>query len=188
MKKHLVHIFCLLSMLLHVWIAQLHASEVMESSHTRVLIREHPKTGRPYVSIVPERPEISPDPFQNLRTRFTRPDYRMLDPKVKPGEIPYDGPYSSSTKVYLFAASLATLGTVGGAVGLAVLPASTGGAASGAGAYLTSGAAIAVGTAAGAQAAMRGNSKQDDFTQISKSQDTLTSSEESESNRLAARH
>ena len=188
MKKHLVRIFWLVLMLTQSWLVELQASEVIEDSHTRVLVREHPRTGRPYVSIVPETPENLPDPFQALHTRFSRPDYRMLDPKVKSGEIPYDGPYSSSTKVYVFAASLATLGTVGGAVGMAVLPASTGGAVSGGSAYLASGGAVIAGTVAGTYAAMGGNSKQDDFTQIAKSQDTLTSSEESESNRRAEQH
>ena len=181
MKERSILMVWLMAMLIHSWTWPLYASEVIEESHARVLVREHPKTGKPYVSIVPGGLESPPDPFQNLRTRLNRPDYRMLDPKVKSGTIPYDGPYSSSAKVYIFAASLATLGTVGGAVGMAVLPASTGGAASGGGAYLASGAAVAVGAAAGTHAMTAGNSKQDDFTQIAKSQETLTSSTESES-------
>ncbi|MBI4372387.1 MAG: hypothetical protein HY585_01515, partial [Candidatus Omnitrophica bacterium] len=100
-------------------------------------------------------------------------DYRMLDPKIKSGEIPYEGPYSSSKKVYLFAASLATLGVAGGAVGMAVAPAAAAGsAASGGGAYLAGAGAIAGSATAVTviKAQPDPDPNQDDFTQISKSE------------------
>lgn len=159
-------IFCLT---LNYVVTPLHASEVIQGTHTRVIVREHPKTGKPYVSII--SPDINPaeDPFTKQRAAYSRPDYRMLDPRMKSGEIPYDGPYSSSKKVYIFAATLATLGTVGGAIGLATVPLASGGAAAGGGAYLAAGGAVVAGTATGAVIANKSNPQNDDFTQISKS-------------------
>ena len=146
----------------------LNASEVIQETQTKVIVREHPKTGRPYVSITPLGAEFR-DPFERQRTNLRRPDYRMLDPKVKDGEIPYDGPYQDSKKVYIFAATLATLGTAGGVIGLTMIPASAGGAASGAGAYLASGGAIAGGTTAALLGTTKSNPEQDDVIQTSKS-------------------
>jgi len=126
------------------------ASEVIKEADTSVVVREHPKTGRPYVSIVPA--DIPPDPFSGQK-KYSRPDYRMLDPKVKSGRIPYGGPYSDRTKIYVFAASLAALGTASGALVMAAAPAATGAAASGgAGAYLAGGTAVVAGSAAAAGA------------------------------------
>ncbi len=147
----------------------LYASEVIEETHTVVVVREHPKTGKPYVSIVSSDKPLTEDPFVNQRKKTSRPNYRMLDPKVKPGEIPYDGPYSSSTKIYVFAATLATLGVAGGAVGLAVAQAASAGAASGGGAYIAAGSAVAAGTAGVVVLKTKSNPNQDDFTQVSKS-------------------
>ena len=155
----------------------LSASEVIEDTHTRVVIREHPKTGKPYVSIVSADKLLSVDPFAGMRSKMSRPNYRMLDPKMKPGEIPYEGPYSSSTKIYVFAATLATLGVAGGAIGMAAIPASaatTGAAASGGAAYVAAGSAVAVGTVATAEIAARPNPKGDDFVQVSKSKSIET--------------
>ena len=177
-------------LLLSFSVSSLYASEVIEETHTRVVVREHPKTGKPYVSIVSGDQPLAADPFAKQRKKMSRPNYRMLDPKVKPGEIPYDGPYSSSTKIYVFAATLATLGVAGGAVGLAAIPASTGGAASGGGAYLAAGSAVAAGTAGTVAIKTRNNPNQDDFTLVSKSKSLdseskkefseVTSSKESE--------
>lgn len=136
--KWAVGLLCLI-----VMSSNLFASEVIEETKTRVIIREHPKTGKPYVSIVSTENPEPPDPFTGQRGRILRPDYRMLDPKVKSGEIPYDGPYSDQKKIYIFAATLATLGALGGAVIYAAAPAATGvGAASGAGTYLAAGTAV----------------------------------------------
>ena len=155
---------------LSVFHISLSASEVIEDTHTNVIMREHPKTGRPYVSIVSSDVPVPEDPFAKFRQISKRPDYRMLDPKVKPGEIPYEGPYSDSKKIYIFAATLAALGTAGGAIGLAAIPVSTGAAASGGGAYLGAGSAVAVGSAAGVVVKTNVSSKQDDFVQTSKSE------------------
>lgn len=126
------------------------ASEIVEQTQTKVIVREHPKTGRPYVSIVSAEAAIH-DPFANLGKKYPRPDYRMLDPKIKAKDIPYEGPYSNRKKVYALAATLATVGTVGGVAGLAVAPAATGaGASGGAGAFAVGGGAVAAGTVTGA--------------------------------------
>ena len=146
------------------------ASEVLEQTQTRVIVREHPKTGKPYVSIVPGEGPIPEDPFVKQRQTMRRPDYRLLDPKIKSGEIPYEGPYSSSKKIYIFAATLATLGAASFA-GAALLPiASSGVAASGGATYLAGGGAVAAGAAAGTVALQKNDPKKDDFTQTSKAQ------------------
>ncbi len=143
----------------------LSASEIPELTNTKVVVREHPKTGKPYVSITASN--IESQGLLPQSQKVSRPDYRMLDPKVKSGDIPYDGPYSSSKRIYIFAATLATLGTVGGVVGIAAIPA-TGTAAAGGGAgYAVAGGAVALGTAGAAVSASK--SKEDDFTQSSKS-------------------
>ena len=163
-------------LLILFFLSPLYGSEVIEDTHTRVVVREHPKTGKPYVSIVSADKPLSEDPFAGMRGKMSRPNYRMLDPKVKPGEIPYEGPYSSSTKIYVFAATLATLGVAGGAIGMAAIPASaaTTGAASGGAAYVAAGSAVAVGTVAATEIATRPNPKGDDFVQVSKSKSVET--------------
>ena len=126
------------------------ASEVIEETSTQVVVREHPQTGKPYVSIIPAG-AIPQDLFANPRKKFSRPDYRMLDPKIKSGVLPYDGPVSDRKKVYLLAASLATIGLAGGSVGLAAASAATTTPASGsAGAYYGAAGAVAVAGAAAA--------------------------------------
>ncbi len=145
------------------------ASEVLEQTETQVVVRNHPRTGKPYVSIVsPDR--LNVDPFAGNRKSYLRPDYRMLDPKIKSGVIPYKGPYSDRKKVYIFAASLAAVGTMGGTAIIATAPAATGTAASGgAGAYLAGGAAVAAGSAAEYTIATQPNPKKDIYTQRSES-------------------
>ena len=152
-----------------VMISNSFASEVIEETGTRVIVREHPKTGRPYVSIVSSQGEIPPDIFTGQR-KYSRPDYRMLDPKIKSGQIPYEGPSSDRKKIYLFAATLATLGTASGAAVIASAPAATGAAASGgAGAYLAGGTAVVAGSTVAAHAVTRNDPKKDDFKHRSKS-------------------
>ncbi len=138
----------LTSFVLLVFSASIFASEVVDTTHTQVVVREHPKTHRPYVSIVSNDEPVPRDPFTGQRKSYSRPDYRMLDPKVKNGEIFYDGPSSDNKKIYIFAASLMTIGVVGGAVGMAAAPAATGATASGGGAYLAAGSAVAGSAAA----------------------------------------
>ncbi len=146
-------------------------SEVIEETHTRVIVREHPKTGKPYVSIVSSDDPDPKDPFTGPLQKFSRPDYRMLDPKIKAKDIPYHGPSSDRRKVYVLAATLATVGTAGGAAGILAAPAATGaGAAGGAGAYLAGAGAVA-GTATAASVYATTGSKEDNFIHRSESKE-----------------
>ena len=141
------------------------ASEVLTETKTKVLVRENPVTGKPFVSVVAsDNPEAS-NPFRGIKKANTRPDYRMLDPKVKSGQIPYDGPVSDRKKVYILAASLATLGAAGGIIGPAVLPAtaSTGSVAGGAGLYAAAGTAVSAGTVSAAWLKTRPDPQKDDY-------------------------
>ena len=149
--------------LLFIRTPYLFSSEVLEETNTQVVVREHPRTGKPYVSII-RAGEETKDPFAGARRNYSRPDYRMLDPKIKSGAIPYEGPYSDKTKIYVFAATLATLGAASGAAVIAAAPAATGAAASGgAGAYLAGGTAVVVGSVAEAQIATAPNSKKPEY-------------------------
>jgi hypothetical protein len=148
----------------------LEASEVVEETSTQVIVREHPQTGKPYVTIISADTAESKGPFETQGKKYARPDYRMLDPKVKAGDIPYDGPWSDRKKVYIFAASLMTVGVVGGGIGMAVAPAaSTGAAAGGGGAYLAAGTAVTAGSAATAAVATQPDPKRDDYDHKSES-------------------
>lgn len=150
--------------------ANLFASEVIEETHTQVIVREHPKTGRPYVCIVSSEVPAPPGPFEGQKS-YSVPDYRLLDPKVKARDIPYHGPFSDRTKIYVLAASLATVGTVGGTAIIAAAPAATGAAASGgAGAYLAGGAAVAAGSAAEYAVATHSDPKKENYVQRSESE------------------
>ena len=142
----------------------LFSSEVLEETSTAVVVREHPRTGKPYVSII-RSDGAAKDPFAGQGKFYSRPDYRMLDPKIKSGAISYNGPASDRKKIYIFAASLATLGAASGAAVIAAAPAATGAAASGgAGAYLAAGTAVVAGSAAAADIAMKPDLKKGDYT------------------------
>lgn len=150
--------------------ANLSASEIIEETRTQVIVREHPKTGRSYVSIVSSEVPAPPGPFAGQKS-YSVPDYRLLDPKVKAKDIPYDGPYSNRTKIYILAASLATVGTVGGTAIIAAAPAATGAAASGgAGAYLAGGGAVIAGSAAEYAVATHRDPKKENYVQRSESE------------------
>ena len=129
-----------------VQITEINQPEVKDESHSQVIIREHPKTGKSYVTVISSEEPVPADPFTHQRNKYSRPDYRMLDPKAKKGDYIYDGPYSDRTKVYIFAASMVAVGVTGGVAGMALAPAATGTAASagGGGAYLI-GAGVATG-------------------------------------------
>ncbi len=162
-----VHFFLIIS-LCCIFAAQGFASEVISETGSKVIIREHPKTGKPYVVIAPENLSAEAGFFPNSK-KFSRPDYRLLDPKVKSGQIPYDGPYSDSKRIYIFAATMATLGA-GGLVGAAVMPATgAAAAASGGASYLAAGGALAAGTAGVAVASTKSDPKKDNFIQASQS-------------------
>lgn len=139
--------------------------EVPDETHSQVLVREHPRTGKPYTVIVEEGFQEPRYAFQKDRRNYLRPDYRMLDPKIKAKDIPYTGPSSDRKKVYLFAASLAASGVAAGTL-LPVTAATGAGASTGAGIYGAAGTAVASGvtSAATTQTTPRPD---DDFAQHS---------------------
>lgn len=146
------------------------ANEVTEKTGTRVVVRNHPKTGKPFISIVPANQNLNSDFFSRYRSNSGRPDYRMLDPNTKTGEIPYNGPSSDRKKVYILAASLATIGVVGGTSIIAAAPAATGaGAAGGAGLYGAAGTAIAAGSLSASLFPSRVRPEDRNFTHVSES-------------------
>lgn len=144
-------------------------TEVLPKTNTKVVVREHPKTGVPYVSIIASGQPDRGGPFAGMKKISRRPDYRMLDPKIKSGTIPYEGPVSSRKKVYIFAAALAA-GGAGGAALLPIAPVTGAGAAGGAGALAAAGAGVAGGTVGAAAISMKQNPKQEDYTHVSKSE------------------
>jgi hypothetical protein len=127
------------------------------------------------VSVVSIDEPIPNSPFGFQGKAVTRPDYRMLDPNVKEGQIPYEGPFSDRRKVYLFAATLMTVGAVGGAVGTAAAPAAAGAGAAGGGGYLAAGAAGTGAGVAGAHLATKENPEDDEFMRETKSELDLAS-------------
>ena len=147
-----------------------YASEVIEETHTRVIVREHPITKRPYVSVAAEDRLPDQSAKDGPQKKYKRPDYRLLDPKVKSGEISYEGPSSDRKKIYIFAASLAALGAAGGVTASAAIPASSAaaGASGGAGVYGAAGGAVAAGALSSGLASTRSNPEKDNFQQISK--------------------
>ncbi len=118
------------------------ASEVLEKTDTAVVVREHPKTGKPYVVITNQNQWVpgTPKGARHL-LRLLRPDYRMLDPKQK--NIPYEGPVSNRKKIYALAATLAAGGT---AAGLAIPTTAAASAAGGGAGYAAAGSGVAAGT------------------------------------------
>lgn len=149
----------------------LHANEIFDDTHTRVLVRHHPRTGKPFVSITSET-AVDRNPFPESQMP-KRPDYRMLDPKMKSDDIPYEGPVSDRKKVYAFAATLVTVGTVGGVRIMAAAPAATGtGVTGGAGLYGAAGGAVAAGTVSAAVAGTRSDPEKENFTHVSEARES----------------
>jgi len=144
-------------------VADSSSSEVLKETSTEVMVREHPKTGKPYAVIVSAQAPEAGFPYRGPITKASRPDYRMLDPKVKRGEIPYDGPYSDRRKVYYFAAGMATAGVLAGTLApIAPAAAGAGGGGGGLG-YGIAGTAVADGTISAALARQRPDPNRDDF-------------------------
>lgn len=138
------------------------ANEVLEETRTKVIVRVHPKTGKPFVSIVPSDISINPS-IEKKTTPARRPDYRMLDPKVDAKNIAYDGPISDRRKVYVLAGTLAALGAGAGVLGtLAPATAASGGTAGGAGLY-AGGAALTGGGTIAATVAVHAENQPEDF-------------------------
>lgn len=122
-------------------------NEVIPESPFKVFVREHPQTGKAFVSL---RKESSTDDlFKGFVKREIRPDYKMLDAKTKSGDIPYDGPISDRKKVYIFAATMMTLGVAGGIATAAMPVAATAAGTSGGTGLLGAGAVTVVAGTAG---------------------------------------
>ncbi len=122
-------------------------SELIPASPAKVFMREHPQTGKPFVSL--RVGDKSQDLFKGFTKREVRPDYKMLDAKIKSGAIPYDGPVSDRKKVYIFAATMMTLGVAGGVVTAAMPAGAAAAGASGGTGLLGAGALATVGTTVG---------------------------------------
>ena len=147
-----------------------YVSDSIRGTITTVHVREHLKTGKPYIVITKAEAseEEKSKPEQRKSEKVSRPDYRMLSPKVKSGEIPYEGPYSDRRKVYILAGSLIATGIATGVLA-ATAPATTvtAGAASasgaGAGVYTTAGTAVGVTSVSAALLKARSEPNQEDF-------------------------
>lgn len=119
-------------------------SEILQDSGAKVYVREHPQTGKPFVSLRAGDP--AQDPFKGFKKREIRPDYKMLEADAK--GIPYDGPVSDLKKVYVFAATMMTLGAAGVVVTAALPVAAAAGASTAGTGVLAGGAVVATGVAA----------------------------------------
>lgn len=141
-------------------------TEVFQETTVKVFVRKHPQTGKSFVSLRDEKVPTREDLFKGFVKREIRPDYRLLDPKRKAKEIPYDGPSSDRTKVYVFAATIATLGVAGGAVAAAAIPATaaTTGASGGAALYGVGSAAVTLGTVGTVQVKTRLKPGEENYT------------------------
>jgi hypothetical protein len=118
-------------------------NETIGDSGAKVFVREHPQTGKPFVSLRKEGD--AQDLFRGFVKREFRPDYKMLDAKTKTKDVPYDGPVSDRRKVYVFAATMMTLGVAGGIVTVA-MPAGAAAAGAGSGTGLLGAGAVTVAT------------------------------------------
>lgn len=119
-------------------------NEILRESVAKVYVREHPQTGKPFVSLRMGNP--AQDPFKGFTKREIRPDYKMLEADSK--GVPYDGPVSDLKKVYVFAATMMTLGAAGVVVTAALPAAAAAGASTAGTGVLAGGAAVATGVAA----------------------------------------
>jgi hypothetical protein len=141
MKKTILWALILLMVPSLAWSQE---NEVLEDSGAKVYVREHPQTGKPFVSL--RAGDLARDPFKGFTKREIRPDYKMLEADAK--GIPYDGPVSDLKKVYIFAATMMTLGVAGGIVTVALPAGAAAGAGSAGTGVLAGGAAVATGVAA----------------------------------------
>ena len=146
------------------------SSEVLPGTRTEVLVRRHPNTDKEYVSIA-SLDEPRKDLQRIHRGKYSRPDYRLLDPHTKSGEIPYDGPASSRKKVYILAASLAAGGAASAVAGAALFPAAaaTTSASGGTGLVAAGAAAAASGGAVSIRALTQPSDLPEDYARIQES-------------------
>jgi len=141
-------------------------SETIIAQDNQVIVREHPKTKRPYVTIASGDTEIEEHTITMPSDTVSRPDYRILSYRVPKDIPPYNGPYSDRTKVYVFAGALIATGIATAAVGAAA-PAAVGAASSGGGAYAVAGTTVGVTTLATALLKARPDPDEDEFTHTS---------------------
>lgn len=123
--------------------------EVLRSATKAQMVkRVHPVTKQTFFSIVESGAEEYPMGLERATPR-SRPDYRLLERDADASKIYYDGPVSDRKKIYLFAGTVAAVGTVAGTAGLLAAASSTAttGAAGGAGAYAAGGTAVLSGVA-----------------------------------------
>ena len=151
-------------------------SEVRDDTQTQAVLKKHTKTGRPYVTVksVSGPPVLEERMREENRKPLKRPDYRLLDWKRKDGEIAYEGPWNDRTKVYLFAAGVATVGIAGGGLVMASAPAAAASAtagAGGAGGLGLAGGAAAAGSVAAAAIAAQPDPKQNDYDHTAESRE-----------------
>ncbi len=138
-------------------------SEVKDPTHTQIQVCENPKTGRVYVCVVSSDQEKGKNIFGENQKRSSRPDYRMLDYRIKAKDVSYDGPSSDRSKVYLLAGTLAATGVLAGT--LLPVSAATGAAAGGSGlGYGAAGAGLAAGVVSSSIIASRPNPEKDNYT------------------------
>ncbi len=165
MKNRAAVFFLVSSLVFQPGIRAEEGSEVFRPTGTQVAVREHPKTGKPYVTIIGKDGTRTSPALTGKIEQIARPDYRMLDPKVKSGQIPYHGPVSDRKKVYILAGTLATVGVAGSLAASTAIPAATAstGAAGGAGLYGAAGVGVITGTASGVWLKSRPNPHQNDF-------------------------
>jgi hypothetical protein len=137
-------IFWVLILLMVQMPARGQENEILQDSGAKVYVREHPQTGKPFVSLRAGEP--AQDPFKGFTKREIRPDYKMLEADSK--GVPYDGPVSDLKKVYVFAATMMTLGVAGVVVTAALPVAAAAGASTTGTGVLAGGAVVATGVAA----------------------------------------
>lgn len=147
-------------------------NEVINIQSPAVVVRVHPKTGRPYVAITEPEARMQ-NPLGGFSKPVKRPDYRMLEKDVKPKETGYEGPSSDRKKVYIFAASIAASGVASGTAILAAPAAAAAGTGSGTGAAVFAGAgtAVAAGTTVVTADALRIKPQDGNYTRESVSQE-----------------
>jgi len=143
-------------------------NEVLVVSPTQVVMRQHPKTGKAFVSIVSAEAPEAGNLLAASGGTLLRPDYSLLDPNVKASDVPYEGPYSDRRKIYVFGVTLATIGVTGGVAGMALAP-TAGTAVGGGGAYLAAGGALMTGAVSTAVIKTKPRVGEDDFKHTSES-------------------
>jgi hypothetical protein len=141
-------------------------SEVIIAEEHQVIIRDHPQTRLPYVSIVGAAVATQEQTIKIPSDALGRPDYRMLSYRTAAGVPAYKGPSSDRTKVYVLAGTLIATGIATAAIGAAA-PAAVGAASSGAGAYAVAGSTVGVTTLATALLTSRPDPDENDFTHTS---------------------